>query len=90
MEVVLDQDTAHLKLLVSEDGKHVTIRGSLLGLSVHFKRSDTNHYEVGQEGYTSGTHCWMVALSHWGDCILGVAQELVRGKRKGMIFFYQK
>ncbi|XP_037698984.1 tripartite motif-containing protein 10-like isoform X2 [Choloepus didactylus] len=87
-EVVLDPDTAHPKLLISEDGKRVTMRGSLQGPSAHPKRFDTNLYVLGREGYSSGTHSWTVELSYWGDCILGVARESVR--RKGRISLSQR
>lgn len=43
MEVMLDWDTAHSNLLVSEDGKYAVKRSSLLGMPA-FKKFNTNHY----------------------------------------------
>ncbi|XP_064139044.1 butyrophilin subfamily 2 member A2-like [Loxodonta africana] len=70
-KVVLGQDTAHAKLPDSKDGKHVTVRGSLLEPAAHPKRFDTNPCVLGLEGYSSGIHRWLVELSYWGGCILG-------------------
>ena len=48
MEEVLHWDTAHPKFPVSEDEKHVTMRGSPLRLCVHLKRLKTNPYVLVQ------------------------------------------
>ncbi|XP_044837350.1 zinc finger protein RFP-like, partial [Mauremys mutica] len=81
--VTLDPDTAHLKLVLSEGGKHVRWGYKWQRLPNNPERFDTERCVLGCEGFTSGRHCWEVEVGDEGYWAVGVARASVR--RKGGI-----
>ncbi|XP_072890392.1 zinc-binding protein A33-like [Hemitrygon akajei] len=81
VSVILDVETAHPYLEVSEDRKSVRRTGTWRNLPDTGKRFTNRFCVLGSEGFTSGRHYWEVEVTgnRWWD--LGVAAESV--KRKG-------
>ncbi|XP_059570909.1 butyrophilin subfamily 1 member A1 [Alligator mississippiensis] len=87
-DVTLDPDTAHPKLILSEDGKSVRWTHTRQDLPNNPERFDTERCVLGREGFTSGRHWWEVEVGEGGWWAMGVARESVR--RKGWISFSPK
>ncbi|XP_075768742.1 zinc finger protein RFP-like [Pelodiscus sinensis] len=81
--VTLDPDTAHSRLVLSEDGKHVRWEPIRQPLPDNPERFDSVSCVLGREGFTSGRHCWEVEVGDERDWAVGVARESV--SRKGGI-----
>ncbi|XP_016322693.1 zinc-binding protein A33-like isoform X1 [Sinocyclocheilus anshuiensis] len=83
--VILDPNTAHPDLLLSDDLTSLTCSANSQALPNNPERFDEHSCVLGSEGFTSGTHCWDVDVkesSSWG---LGITTA--SNQRKGYDFF---
>ncbi|NXR98412.1 TRI39 ligase, partial [Oxylabes madagascariensis] len=86
-DVILDPETAHPDLTVSEDRKSVR-RGSkklLLFLFDNPKRFGTTPVVLGSPGFFSGRHYWEVQVGDKPEWGLGLCREAA--SRKGSVLF---
>ncbi|NWQ72101.1 BT1A1 protein, partial [Neopipo cinnamomea] len=83
--VVLDPDTAHCELVLSDDGKSVKRDDTQQDIPNIPERFDVWRCVLGRDGFTSGKHYWEVEVEFAGEWIVGVFRENVR--RKGDIEF---
>ncbi len=81
MNVILDADTAHPRLIVSDDGKQVK-EGKTRREGVDGKKYRFNDYRgvLGMDGFTSGCFYFEVQVKDQTKWYLGVARESVIGK----------
>ncbi|NXF94787.1 BT1A1 protein, partial [Eubucco bourcierii] len=85
VKVVLDPDTAHCDLVLSEDCRDVKRGDRRQDLPDGPQRFNPWRCVLGWEGFTSGRHCWEVEVVDGGGWTVGVCREDV--KRKGEIEF---
>ncbi|XP_035204218.1 butyrophilin subfamily 1 member A1-like isoform X2 [Oxyura jamaicensis] len=83
--VVLDSDTAHCDLVLSDDCKSVKRADKMQNAPSLPQRFDPWRCVLGCEGYTSGRYYWEVEVEDGGGWAVGVSREDV--KRKGEIQF---
>ncbi|XP_025049803.1 butyrophilin subfamily 1 member A1-like isoform X1 [Alligator sinensis] len=80
-KVILDPDTAHPYIILSEDGKVIGRGPRWQNWPDNPKRFTTLPCVLGSEGFTSGRHCWEVEVGDVGDLwALGVSRESVKRK----------
>ncbi|KAM6294848.1 butyrophilin subfamily 1 member A1-like [Aegotheles albertisi] len=84
-KVVLDPDTAHCDLVLSDDCKSVKREDKLQNIPDIPQRFNPWRCVLGREGFTSGKHYWEVETVDGGGWTVGVCREDV--KRKGEIEF---
>ncbi|XP_032567580.1 butyrophilin subfamily 1 member A1-like, partial [Chiroxiphia lanceolata] len=86
VNVVLDPDTAHCDLLLSDNGKSVTRGDTRQDIPDTPERFNPWRCVLGREGFTSGRHYWEVeVVEDAGGWIVGIFREDVR--RKGDLEF---
>ncbi|XP_065508806.1 butyrophilin subfamily 1 member A1-like [Caloenas nicobarica] len=84
VKVVLDSDTAHRTLVLSDDCKSVRREEKPQDIPDIPKRFDSWRCVLGREGFTSGRCYWEVEVVNGGGWVVGVCREDV--KRKGELF----
>ncbi|XP_065508485.1 butyrophilin subfamily 1 member A1-like [Caloenas nicobarica] len=80
VKVVLDSDTAHHNLVLSDNCKSVRRDEKPQEVPDIPKRFDVRRYVLGREGFTSGRWYWEVEVEDRGGWIVGVCREGVKTK----------
>ncbi|XP_058489260.1 E3 ubiquitin-protein ligase TRIM11-like [Solea solea] len=80
VKVILDPDTAHPSLILSEDCKQVRDGGTNQTVPYSCARFDTLHFVFGNEGFSSGKFYFEVALKGVTGWEVGVARESISKK----------
>nr|XP_008103961.2 PREDICTED: butyrophilin subfamily 2 member A2-like [Anolis carolinensis] len=81
--VTLDPDTAHPRLILSEDCRRVTWGHEWQNLPDNPERFNQRLFVLGQEGFRGGRHFWEVLVKDGKRWSVGVARKSVQ--RKGSI-----
>lgn len=80
VNLTLDPETAHPRLVLSEDGKDVRWEDTRRHVPDNPKRFDSSRCVLGCEGFSSGKYYWEVEVLDEGAWAVGVAKESVRRK----------
>ncbi|XP_027594657.2 butyrophilin subfamily 1 member A1-like isoform X1 [Pipra filicauda] len=83
--VVLDPDTAHCELVLSDNGKRVTRSYTQQDIPDSPERFNPWRCVLGCEGFSSGRHYWEVEVENAGEWIVGIFRD--GAERKGDIEF---
>ncbi len=83
--VILDPNTAHRRLVLSDDLISVRDSGDDQPVPDNPERFDCDECVLGSEGFNSGTHCWDVEVKQSSVWSLGVTTA--SNQRKGRGFF---
>ncbi|XP_016847383.2 zinc finger protein RFP isoform X1 [Anolis carolinensis] len=78
--VTLDPDTAHSRLILSEDHRCVRLEEEMQDLPDNPERFNYCPYVLGQEGFTGGRHFWEVLVENGEEWFVGVARKSVERK----------
>uniref|UniRef100_A0A4W4H2B8 E3 ubiquitin-protein ligase TRIM39-like n=1 Tax=Electrophorus electricus TaxID=8005 RepID=A0A4W4H2B8_ELEEL len=82
LDVKLNPDTAHPRLILSEDRKKVRCSNKHQLVPSNPERFDRVVCVLGQEGFTGGQHYWEVEVGGKTDWDLGVASHSINRKGK--------
>ncbi|XP_032567572.1 butyrophilin subfamily 1 member A1-like [Chiroxiphia lanceolata] len=83
--VVLDPDTAHCELVLSDSGKRVKQLDTRQDIPDTPERFNVWRCVLGREGFTSGRHYWEVEVENAGEWIVGIFRD--GAERQGDIEF---
>ncbi|KAI4795552.1 hypothetical protein KUCAC02_029810 [Chaenocephalus aceratus] len=83
VEVTLDPDTAHPSLILSDDGKQVTLGDVMKNLPNNPERFDYSVNVLAKQSFSSGRFYHEVQVKGKTEWVLGVARESIN--RKGQI-----
>ncbi|XP_077003476.1 tripartite motif-containing protein 75-like [Tamandua tetradactyla] len=84
-DVILDPETAHLNLLVSEDKKSVIFVNKKQRLQPNPKRFMIDLAVLGSEGFDSGRHYWEVQVDDKPEWAVGVCKDFLPRKGQGLL-----
>ncbi|XP_016383479.1 E3 ubiquitin-protein ligase TRIM39-like [Sinocyclocheilus rhinocerous] len=82
MDVTLDRDSAHPRLIISDDGKQVHCRDRYQTVPDTIERFDRVVCVLGRQGISSGCHYWEVVVGEKTDWDLGIASHSINRKGK--------
>nr|XP_060616203.1 zinc finger protein RFP-like [Anolis sagrei ordinatus] len=85
--VTLDPDTAHPRLILSEDHRHVAYGDKRKDLPNNPERFNHYTFVLGQEEFTGGRHFWEVLVKNGEKWFVGVARKSVQRKGTFPSFF---
>ncbi|TRY59906.1 hypothetical protein DNTS_010049 [Danionella cerebrum] len=82
VKVTLDPDTAHPKLILSQDGQQVRVGEVVRKIPNNIERFDESICVLGKEGFLSGRFYFEVQVKEKTEWDVGVARESVNRKGK--------
>ncbi|XP_078542465.1 butyrophilin subfamily 1 member A1-like isoform X2 [Lissotriton helveticus] len=82
VEVLMDHNTAHPELHISNDSKTVTCGARQTDLPDYPERFDTRLCVLGSERYSSGKHYWEIEVDNSPGWTVGVVQSTIERKER--------